>query len=218
MRNSKSSQQDKKGDVQAPQRRIASTEEIKSAMAGLTNKELARLERFAEVKILGLKAVGKCAGQEAYDLVAKAFEKVLDGSRKWYLESASFFDFIRGAIQSIASNERKAVGELSLYPDSEISDPDFGSILDNEPSLGISAEHRLIASQYCGEILSEIETAISDDEDMQMLLELRKDGKNSKSDWVELGLPPEDFDKTRQRLDYRLKMIEKSIKRKEDEK
>lgn len=79
----------------------ATTAEVEAAVGRLSEADFIRLDRFAKLRVRGLRALG--LGLDADDLIQVALLKTLEGTRKWK-RSVSFVQHLIGVIRSEASH------------------------------------------------------------------------------------------------------------------
>jgi hypothetical protein len=84
----------------------AGFDEIKDAIAGLTEAELLRLERYAFWRMRGARGF-----TDHNDLLHQALTATLQGTRRWYKNKVDLVGHLLGAMQSIASNWNKRPAE-----------------------------------------------------------------------------------------------------------
>ncbi len=127
---------------QKPQERtaqevVATQEDITKAVESLTDADLLRIRKFAQLR---LKAVGeKTRGHTFEDLLGDAILGTMEGERKWFKERVPFLSHLFGVIRSLSTHlaekyDRKegAVGWMNLTIDSEGKEIDPLSLASSE--------------------------------------------------------------------------------------
>lgn len=101
-----------------PKENAASPQEIEAAVVALTSKELSRLKQYARWRIRGLGR--KASGRNYEDLLQEAITATLADDRRWNKESASFFNYLIGAIRSISHSWGKQFDPAEASLESEL--------------------------------------------------------------------------------------------------
>jgi len=109
----------------APDPIIASIDEVREAIEGLTSAELNKLEKYARYRIRGLGR--KAAGRDHEDLLREAMTATLSGSRRWKKETVPFFTHLLGTIRSLSSHWREKASTHEAYLESELVRDNGGS-------------------------------------------------------------------------------------------
>lgn len=89
---------------------IASQQDIEEAISKLTQANLLRLRRFAELRIAGLGKYSK--GYTWQSLLNESITRTLDGRRTWDKNAVDFIGLLIGVIRSISSHwiEESTIG------------------------------------------------------------------------------------------------------------
>lgn len=111
----------------------ASREEVEQALAGLTDDDLVKIKRIAQMRSHGLEAI------EWQDLLQEAMARALEGTRRWPAD-VPFVAFLAQTMRSIANEEwqrpvRRHTVVLPLAPASE------ASFDDGLADLGVTSVH-----------------------------------------------------------------------------
>jgi hypothetical protein len=111
--------------------RVATSGEINAAIDDLSAADWYRLKKFADYHILVLG--DKAGDRRGPDLLNKAFERLLEGSRKWDKTKVGFVGFLYGAMRSIANSWlRKKVNptEAPVLASALIKEDEDGNLTD----------------------------------------------------------------------------------------
>lgn len=112
--------------------KVATAEEISSAIEKLTKAELAKLHSFARNRARMMALRGSAFTEE--DLVSEAVVSLLEERRHWNPRKVDFLGVLMGAVRSIASNYKTATesGHFAL-PASQVSSAE--DIEDEAPTM-----------------------------------------------------------------------------------
>jgi DNA-directed RNA polymerase specialized sigma24 family protein len=157
-----------------PEERAATLAEVQATIEALSDADLYRLRSFAERRefMLQERARGR-------DLLGEAFERLLRGSRKWDKTKIGFSAFLYGAMRSIAYNwlkEKTAPTEAALRASSLVVEDDEGKLSDpvgDFARAGADASDLLVYR----ETLEQIDALFADDEEVRMVIEGFRDGR-----------------------------------------
>jgi DNA-directed RNA polymerase specialized sigma24 family protein len=165
-----------KNPRQVPEERAASPDEIRAAIDALSKTDWYRLAKFADYHIFLL---GERAGDHrGDDLLNEAFLRLLQRSRKWDKTKVGFMGLLYGIIQSIADSwlrKKDSPTEAPTLASSLIRENEEGELSDPSEefqSTAPDAAHALV----CGEALTRIDALLSDDQEIQMVLEGLREG------------------------------------------
>jgi len=158
-----------------PEDRAATPAEIEAALVALTDDDLNRLRAFAEYheSLLQEKAQGR-------DLLGEAFERLLQGSRKWDKTKSGLLSFLFAAMRSIRNawfRAKASPTEAPVFATSlivEDGDGNTTSVVDEFASPEPDISYLLV----CRETLQKIDEVLADDEEAQMVLEGFRDGQD----------------------------------------
>jgi DNA-directed RNA polymerase specialized sigma24 family protein len=157
-----------------PEERAATLAEVQAAIEALSDADLYRLRAFAERRefMLQERARGR-------DLLGEAFERLLRGSRKWDKTKTGFLAFLYGAMRSIAYSwlkEKTTPTEAPLSASSLVVEDDEGKLSDPVADFaraGADASELLVYR----ETLEQIDALFADDEEVRMVIEGFRDGR-----------------------------------------
>ena len=154
----------------APERRVATFDEVRAAIAALSPTDIHRLLKFAAFQVLKLR--GKRGVSEGADLLNEAFERLLTESRTWYQNKVEFMGLLFGAMRSIADSWGRKVSPteravpfstlLKANKDGELYDPteDFSCPLPDAAQMTLYKD-----------TLDHINALFANDEEARMMLE-----------------------------------------------
>ncbi len=166
----------KKSATVVAEDRVATPGEINAAIDGLSSADWYRLKKFADYHILPLG--DKAGDRRGPDLLNAAFERLLDGSRKWDKTKVGFMGFLFGAMRSIANHWlRKKVSptEAPVLASALIKEDEDGNLSDPTEEFASEAPDQATMLVY-QKTLEQINDACADDEEIQMVLEGFKEG------------------------------------------
>lgn len=102
-----------------PDELAATQEEIATAIEGLTDGELLRLEKYARYRIRGLGR--KAGGRDHDDLLREAMTATLAGNRRWKKQTVDFFTHLAGVMRSLSSHWREQFDPQEARLESEFA-------------------------------------------------------------------------------------------------
>lgn len=148
---------------------IATIDEVREAIEGLSSAELNKLEKYSRYRIRGLGR--RAAGRDHEDLLKEAITATLSGNRRWRKESVPFQNHLLGTIRSISSHWGEKTSTSEAFLESELvrdtgSDKlysPFQNVASEEPE----ADRQLSARQQ----LEQIYRRFDKDPDIPALLE-----------------------------------------------
>lgn len=137
---------------------IASAEEVREAVEGLSAAELLKLEKYARYRIRGLGR--KASGRTHEDLLRDAMTLSLSGDRRWKKFKISFVTHLLGVVRSISSHWSEKFSANEPFLESELRDPlgkGTSTLLQNVPSHEPTVETVMNAQQKIQQILDRFE-------------------------------------------------------------
>jgi DNA-directed RNA polymerase specialized sigma24 family protein len=154
----------------APERRVASFDEVRAAIEALSPIDLHRLLKFADFQVLKLR--GKGGPNEGADLLNEAFERLLTESRTWNQKKVEFMGLLFGAMRSIADSWRTKVSttERAVLFSSLLKENDDGEVYDPTqefPCPVPDPSHLTL----CKDTLEHINAMFANDQEGRMMLE-----------------------------------------------
>ena len=163
-----------KAAKKVPEDRAATAAEVEAAILVLSPADWYRLRNFAERRemLLSEKLQGR-------DLLGGAFERLLGGTRKWDRTKAGFMTFLYGAMRSIAYSwlkEKVAPTEAPLLASSLVIENDEGKFSDPVEDFSLPAVDAARLLVY-REALERIDALFADDEEVRMIIEGFRDGR-----------------------------------------
>lgn len=156
--------------------RVATPVEIDAAVESLSPADWYRLRKFADYHILLLQE--KTGDRRGPDLLNAAFERLLEGSRKWDKTKVDFMGFLYGAMRSIANSWlRKKVSptEAPVLASALVKEDDDGNLSDPAEEFASSPPDHATMLVY-QKTLEQVNEVCADDQELQMVLEGFKDG------------------------------------------
>lgn len=144
-------------------RALATKEEVAKTLSSLTDSDLLRLKRIAQLRASGLTSV------DWRDLLNEAVERSLNGTRRWPCE-IPFVAFMAQTIRSIANEHWRQVHERVVTAESDLAPSSLENEESNIDNLGnnpIHPEREIVARNT----LREIEELFSDDSEIIAILE-----------------------------------------------
>jgi len=203
-----------------PKPEPAKLADIKHAVEALTREDTERIRQSAQNRIYW---IGPYAanGRDAEELVSEAYERILDGRRRWYKERVDFTQYLIGVIRSIASewagyHERnrdenlpefaQLESQLSKIDDDGKEIPRFDNVIDTRPS----AEQGLIRADREAEdeaLVKEIEARFANDDKATMVILGIEDGMDGPAIRAEFQISEQDYKATMRRIRYGVNKI-----------
>lgn len=194
--------------------------DIKDAVEALTREDTERIRQSAQNRIYW---IGPYAanGRDAEELVSEAYERILDGRRRWYKERVDFTQYLIGVIRSIASewagyHERnrdenlpefaQLESQLSKIDDDGKEIPPFDHVVDTRPSV----EQGLIRADREAEdeaLVREIEARFANDDKATMIILGIEDGMDGPAIRAEFQISEQDYKATMRRIRYGVNKI-----------
>jgi len=148
---------------------IATIDEVREAIEGLSSAELNKLEKYSRYRIRGLGR--RAAGRDHEDLLKEAITATLSGNRRWRKESVPFQNHLLGTIRSISSHWGEKTSTSEAYLESELV-RDNGSDRPYSPFQDIASDvpeaDRLLSAR---QQLDRIYKRFDNDPDIPSLLE-----------------------------------------------
>lgn len=206
-----------------PKPEPARLDDIRHAVEALTREDTERIRQSAQNRIYW---IGPHAGNGrcAEELVNEAYERILDGRRRWYKERVDFTQYVIGVIRSIASewagyHERnkdenlpefaQLESQLSKIGDDRKEIPPFDYVADTGPSV----EQALIRAEREAEdeaLVKEIEARFANDDKAIMVILGIEDGMDGPAIRAEFQISEQDYKATMRRIRYGVdKIMEK---------
>jgi DNA-directed RNA polymerase specialized sigma24 family protein len=185
----------------------ASPDEVRQAIASLTEADSVKLRRLAEGASFRLRR--RVWGVEANDILQEATLRVLQDRRHWKSEKVDFVGFLAGIIVSIESDWRKR-GKRGETPVLETDLPTTNSDGDTVPSaLQQAADHRatperqLIESEALTqeELFQQIEELFNEDPLAALILSEWHRGTKGPEIIRAMDLKRQDYDTAVKRMD-----------------
>ncbi len=172
----------------------ATTAEVAAALAALSDADLVRLKRVAQLRSAGLNVI------TWEDLVNEAVARSLAGARVWPLH-IPFIAFMAQTIRSIASEERRRVEheQTSAETDLRSSEDDDHPIADRAVN-DITPEREVIARRT----LSAIEGLFQDDQEATAILQGFAEGATPEQIQASAALTPTQYASAQRRVRRRL--------------
>lgn len=203
-----------------PKPEPAKLADIRHAVEALTREDTERIRQSAQNRIYW---IGPYAanGRNAEELVNEAYERILDGRRRWYKERVDFTQYLIGVIRSIASewagyHERnkdenlpefaQLESQLSKIDDDGKEIPPFDYVADTRPS----AVQALIRAEREAEddaMVKEIEASFSNDDKATMVILGIEDGMDGPAIRAEFQISELDYKATIRRIRYGVNKI-----------
>ena len=172
-------------------RAVATVEESVAALRRLSDSDLRRLRRVAQIRVTGLHAL------DWEDLLHEAIVRMLDGSRRWPRD-VPVVVFLQQTMRSIASDHWRRLEKPVVVVESEIradGDADGGGI-DNTADMGMQPERRILAA----EMLARIEGLFSGDADARAVIDGMVRGKSPGEIQEETGMNGTRYASTQRRI------------------
>lgn len=203
-----------------PKPEPASQADIRDAIDALTREETERIRQSAQNRIYWIGPLA-ANGRNAGDLVGEAFDRVLDGTRRWYKDRVDFTKYLIGVIWSIANewaryrerNKDKNLPEfaslesqLSKIDDDGKEIPRFDHVADTR----LSAEQGLLRSEREAEdemLVKQIEAAFANDDMASILILAIQDGMDGPGIRAEFVLSEQEYKTTMRRIRYGVNKI-----------
>lgn len=197
--------------------------DIRQAVDALTHEDTERIRQSAQNRIYWIGPY-TANGRTAQELVNEAYQRILDGRRKWYKERVDFTKYLIGVIRSIASewagyHERnkdenlpefaQLESQLSKIDDDGKQIPPFDHLADIRPT----AEQALIRAEREAEdeaLVKEIECTFGNDDKASMVILGIEDGMNGPAIRAEFQMSEQDYKAAMRRIRYGVnKILEK---------
>jgi DNA-directed RNA polymerase specialized sigma24 family protein len=159
-----------------PEERAATPDEITAAIDGLSATDWYRLRKYGDHLIVLL--AEKAGDRRGADLLNEAFMRLLKRSRKWDKTKVDFFNFLIGAMKSIANawlRKKVSPTEQPVLASALVTEDDEGTPTDPAEefkSIEKSAEIMLVYK----EVVHQIEGLFPDDELASAVIEALREG------------------------------------------
>jgi DNA-directed RNA polymerase specialized sigma24 family protein len=181
-------------DPEDPGQRVATEDEVRAALEGLTDGELLRLDTFARMRI---RAIGPKRGHRDHqDLLQEAFTAVLEGRRAWKPEAVSMANLLAGIVRSTSSHWAELF-DPAVVAESQLRERENGpSALSMAPSGAPDPERELRAKEE----LNELQRHFKDDDHVVLLIEGAREGMGGPEIRDKLGMSLQAYEAARKKL------------------
>lgn len=182
-------------DPEDPSQRVATEDEVRAALEGLTEGELLRLDTFARMRI---RAIGpKRGARDHQDLLQEAFTAVLEGRRAWKPEAVGLVNLLAGIIRSTSSHWAELFDPGAAVAESQLRERENGpSPLSMAPSGAPDPERELRAK----EDLAELQRHFKDNNHVVLLIEGVREGMGGPEIRDKLGMSIQAYEAARKKL------------------
>jgi hypothetical protein len=186
---------------------VAGPDEVREAIASLTEAESVKLKRLAEGAAYRLRR--HVWGTNGNDILQVAIQRILENKRHWKPQKVDFVDFLAGVVASIEFDWRKQ-GKRGDLPVLETDLPASNADGDEMPNAiqlavdqGPNPEQQLIESEELTqeELFQQIEALLSEDSLASLIFSERRRGTKGPEIMKALDLTRTEYDTAVRRMD-----------------